>query len=248
MRLGIGAEEVEDTQSVSTSDYQVQGVFKCEIKNRFLCQVNLAGDDVVCYIPSSCRLSNFIDLTNRNVLLKPVKSKNAKTKYSVYAFEFKKSYILLNLSQANRVVETQINRKHFAFLGKRENVIREAAISGYKSDLFIKDTNTIIEIKSIISFNKETMFPSMYSACALKQLTEIAGLLDNGYKVCYIFVSLTSYVKSLTIDVTKTKYFDLFSKCIEKGMVCYGFSLKFKDGEPIIHSKLHINLKACDIF
>jgi len=239
---------VDHTEALTTSDCYVQGIFKCEIKNRFLCQVNVAGDDAVCYIPSSCRLSNFLDLTNRNVLLKPVNGKNAKTKYSVYAVEYKKSYILLNLSQSNRVIENQINRRCFAFLGKRKNVIREAVIAGYKSDLFIKDTNTIIEIKSILSFNKETMFPSMYSNRALKQLADIAELLDKGYKVCYIFVSLNSYVKSLTIDVTKTNYFDLFRKCIEKGMVCCGFSLKFKEGEVTIHSRLHINLKACDIF
>ena len=71
---------MDDTQSVITLDDYVKGVFKCEIKNRFLCQVNVAGEDLVCYIASSCRLSNFLDLTNRNVLLKLVKGKNAKTK------------------------------------------------------------------------------------------------------------------------------------------------------------------------
>ena len=235
---------MEDTQSVSNSDNILQGIFKYEIKNRFLCQVNVAGEDVICYIPSSCRLSNFLDLTNRKVLLKTVNGKKSKTKYSVYAVEYKKSYILLNLSQTNRIIENQINRRYFSFLGKRKNVIREAVIAGYKSDLFVKDSNTIIEIKSILSFDKETKFPSMYSKRALKQLSDISELLEKGYNVCYIFVSLNSNVKSLVIDVTKTNYFDLFSKCIEKGMVCHGFSLKFIDGEPKIHSKLQINLKT----
>ena len=232
---------MDHTRTLTTSDDYVQGVFKCEIKNRFLCQVNVAGNDVICYIPSSCRLSNYFDITDRNVLLKPVKDKNARTKYSVYAVEHEKNYILLNLSQSNRVIENQINRRYFSFLGKRKNVIREAVIAGYKSDLFVKDTNTIIEIKSILSFDKETKFPSMYSKRALQQLSDISELLDKGYNVCYIFVSLNSNVKSLVIDVTKTNYYDLFSKCIEKGMVCHGFSLKFIDGEPKIHSKLQIN-------
>lgn len=43
-------------------DY-VYGTFQAEIKNRFLCSVNIGGKDAVCYIPSSCRLSNFIDMT-----------------------------------------------------------------------------------------------------------------------------------------------------------------------------------------
>ena len=77
-------------------------------------------------------------------------------------------------------------------------------------------------------------------------MADIAELLDKGYKVCYISVSLNSYIKSLTIDVTKTDYFDLFRKCVEKGMVYYGFSIKFKDGEPIIYSRLQLYLKECD--
>ncbi len=239
--------EVNHTEALTTSDDYVHGVFRCEIKNRFLCQVNVAGSDVICYVPSSCRLSNFFDLTSRKVLLKPVKNKNAKTKYSVYAVEFNNSYILLNLSHLNRVIENHLNRRYFSFLGKRKTIIREAVIDGYKSDLFIKDTNTIVEIKSILSFSRDTIFPSLYSRRALKQLGEIAELLKKGYKVCYIFVSLNSHVKSLTIDMKNTDYVDLFNKCIERGMVCYGFSLKFEDREPTIYSRLSVNVKPYDI-
>lgn len=58
-------------------DY-VYGTFQNEIKNRFLCSVNIDGKDVICYIPSSCRLSNFIDMTGRTVLLRPIEASNAK--------------------------------------------------------------------------------------------------------------------------------------------------------------------------
>ena len=44
------------------------GIFKKELKNRFLCLVEIDGEDTLCYIPSSCRLSNFIDLTGKEVL------------------------------------------------------------------------------------------------------------------------------------------------------------------------------------
>lgn len=51
------------------------GIFKTEIKNRFLCTVNVDGIDTLCYIPSSCRLSNFINMNGRGVLLLPIKEK-----------------------------------------------------------------------------------------------------------------------------------------------------------------------------
>lgn len=220
----------------------IQGIFREEIKNRFLCLVNVDGADVVCYIPSSCRLSNFLDLTNRIVLLKPVITKNARTKYSVYAVKYGKNYILLNLSQSNRVIEEQIGRRYFSFLDKRKSVSRETMVSGYKSDLFIRDTNTIVEIKSILAFEKEALFPTVYSERALNQLSNIMRLLDEGYKVCYIFVSLNPRVKTLAINRDIPDFFDLFSKCAQNGMQYCGFSIQLKNGKPTLYSRVTIKL------
>ena len=139
----------QDTQMVSSQDV-ISGIFKEEIKNRFLCLVNVNGEDTLCYIPSSCRLSNFIKLEGRTVLLKPVVSAYARTHYSVYAVKIGRSTVLLNLSMANRIVEQQLQRRSFAFLGKRSSVLREHMESGYKADLFIRDTNTIIEVKGLL--------------------------------------------------------------------------------------------------
>lgn len=100
-------------------DY-VYGTFQAEIKNRFLCSVNIGGKDAVCYIPSSCRLSNFIDMTGRTVLLRPIETPNTRTAYAVYAVKYRKGFILLNLAQTNRVIEAQIRRRYFSFLGVRK--------------------------------------------------------------------------------------------------------------------------------
>ncbi len=229
-------------QTADVPDTCIQGIFKKEIKNRFLCLVNVDGVDVVCYIPSSCRLSNFLDLSNRIVLLKPVITKNARTKYSVYAVKYGRNYILLNLSQSNRVIEEQIGRRYFSFLGKRKSVSRETTVSGYKSDLFIRDTNTIVEIKSILAFERETLFPTVYSERSLKQLVNILRLLDEGYKVCYIFVSLNPRVKVLEINRDISDFFDLFCKCAKKGMQYCGYSVRLENSEPTLYAQVSIKL------
>ena len=46
-----------------------RGIFKEELKNRFLCLVEVDGEDTLCYIPSSCRLSNFVSMAGKTVLL-----------------------------------------------------------------------------------------------------------------------------------------------------------------------------------
>lgn len=221
----------------------IQGIFKEELKNRFLCLVEVNGVDTLCYIPSSCRLSNFIDLTGKKVILSPVISSNSRTKYSVYALSLDDRYILLNMTQANKTIEANIHSRRFSFLGSRKHLKKEHCVKDYKSDLFIEDTNTVIEIKSILSFDKKALFPTIYSQRAIDQLIKIKQLLNNGYKVCYLFVSLSPYVQQVEINSEIHEYYNLFKKSVSNGMMVRGYSLNIKDNIPIIHSKLQIVIK-----
>ena len=161
-------------QTVLTPEYKT-GIFKQELKNRFLCEVEIDGVSTVCYVPSSCHLSNFLKLKGKKVLLLPTQSKDTRTKYALFAVPFKKSHIILNSSLANKVVENNIHSRRFSFLGQRSHVIKEHYINGYKSDLFIQDTNTIIEIKSVISTEKLAFFPTVFSERSI----------NSGRSCCY---------------------------------------------------------------
>lgn len=218
------------------------GIFKVELKNRFLCVVEVDGEDTLCYIPASCRISSFIDLTQREVLLSPVISHNARTKYSVYALSDRNGFILLNLSKANEAVANNLRSKRFSFLGKREHIRKEHNVDGYKSDIYIEDTCTIVEIKSILSFakDKNAIFPSVYSQRAIDQLRSLNNLMEAGYNVCYIFVSLNSNIKQLALNIEAKEYRETFKRCVKKGMKVKGVSIKLINGNPIIHSSLPV--------
>lgn len=226
---------------IKSIDY-VYGTFQTEIKNRFLCSVNIDGEEVTCYIPSSCRLSNFIDMTERTVLLKPIETPNARTPYAVYAVKHRKNFILLNLAQANRVVEAQIRRRYFSFLGVRKNVQREYKIGNYKTDLFIHDTNTLVEIKSTLAFSRESTFPTVYSERAVKQLKEISRLLDEGYRACYVLVSLNPSVKEIVINAEVEDYYKEFIECVKKGMAYCAFSVRLREQTPELHAKIKVTV------
>ena len=219
-----------------------RGIFKEELKNRFLCLVEVDGEDTLCYIPSSCRLSNFVSMAGKTVLLSPVAATDARKKYSVEALAVGHEFVLLNMSKANKVVIDNIHSRRFAILGKRSSIKKECTIAGYKSDLYIEDTKTVVEIKSILSFRGETEFPSVYSQRAVDQLMKIEDLLEKGYRACYVFVSLNPKVKQLTLNNELITYRDAFHNCIEKGMVVKGVAIKLKDGEPLIWSSLKINV------
>ena len=160
-------------QTVDTQTNFIEGIFVQELKNRFLCEVLIDGASTVCYVPSSCHLSNFLVLKGKKVLLVPTQVPNARTKYALFAVRYRRSYILLNTSMANRAVENSIHSRRFAFLQKRAFVLKEHRINNYKADLYIQDSSTVIEIKSIISTDVRASFPTVFSERTQKQLTQL---------------------------------------------------------------------------
>lgn len=221
------------------------GIFETEIKNRFLCSVCIDGETITCYIPSSCRLSNFIDLRGRTVLLKPNTASQARTTYTLYAVKCGRRFIPVTLVQVNSVVAAALNKRRFSFLGKRQEIIREHRIGNYKSDLYIVDTKTLIEIKSILSLEKEALFPSIYSERAINQLKEIRSLLNAGYRACYVLVSLNSGVEKVAINRSIADYYKLFQECVNKGMICYAASIRL-DAEmrPQLYKRIGFSVPA----
>lgn len=80
---------------MNISDGFKTGIFIRELKNRFLCEVEIESEKMVCYVPSSCHLSNFLKLSKKEVLLVPNTSPKSKTSYALFAVPYKKNYIVL---------------------------------------------------------------------------------------------------------------------------------------------------------
>lgn len=217
----------------------ITATFIKELKNRFLCEVEIDGEHVVCYVPSSCHLSNFLKLEGQKVLLVPTQTKNTRTQYALFAVPYKRSYIILNTSMANRAIENSIHSRRFSDLGKRKTVIKEHYVEGYKSDLFISDTGTVIEIKSVLSTEDTAQFPTVFSERTLKQLEKIQNLMTKGYKVHYIIVSLNPYVKAIKI-IQDTQFAKQFSSCYENGMSIAAYSCRLKNSSVFIEQEIPI--------
>lgn len=225
-------------------DYIV-GTFVREEKNRFLCTVTVEGKDEECYIPSSCRLENFLELAGKEVLLRKNQGKNARTRFTVYALKIKNNYLMLRTAEANEIILCAIKNRRFAYLGKRTLIERECNIDGYKADLFLPETKTIIEIKSIITTCKIAVFPTVYSERAIKQLKKVKMLQQDGYKFVYIFVSLNPYVKAVCIseDVRQFEYKKWFIESVHNGMMCRAYTSKFDGNRSIIRGEIPIILE-----
>lgn len=218
----------------------VIGIFKKELKNRFLCEVQIDGEDVVCYVPSSCHLSNFLRLDGKKVLLVPTQAPNSRTPYALFAVPYKRNYIVLNTSMANRAIENSISGRRFSYLGKRKDVIKERTINGYKADLYLPSTKTIVEIKSVISIADHAKFPTVYSERTLKQLDSILELIQKGYRVCLAIVSLHPYIKTVDID-TGTCFYNELVKCMNAGLIIKAYTGRLQENRFVIDKEITIN-------
>lgn len=209
----------------------VKGIFVRELKNRFLCEVMISGVSTVCYVPSSCHLGNFLKLNGKTVLLTPTRTPNTRTAYALFAVPYKRNYILLNTSMANRAVEGSLQRRRFAFLGKRSHIFTEHQVNGYKADLFIEDTRTVLEVKSVLSLDTVAKFPTVFSERALNQLVKLQDLLMAGYRVHYCIVSLNPYVKAIQV-LSNTSFCPMLKDGIKNGMTVSGHACFVKAGKP----------------
>lgn len=227
-------------QTIKSDNKMITGIFIRELKNRFLCEVEINSEPVVCYVPSSCHLSNFLKLQKKEVLLIPTSTPQSRTQYALFAVPYKRNYIVLNTSLANRAIEKNIGSRLFAHLGKRKKVKREYNVSGYKCDLYIEDTDTILEIKSIISTNNIGLFPTVYSERTVRQLHQLQCFLSLGKKVSFCIVSLHPYLKEIVID-QNTEFYIQIKQCLDMGMRLHAYTTRLVRDEIKIEHEIPIS-------
>lgn len=219
----------------------ITGIFVEESKNRFLCTVIIDNKICECYVPSSSRIENYLNLKGREVLLTENKGINKRTRFSLFAVKYYNKYILINLNMVNRIVGAMILERNMKQLSGT-GIKREQTIEGYKTDLLVEENGevTIIEIKGVISAHREVKFPSVASERATMQLEKIKELLQRGYRVVYLIVSLSPIVKKIVLDPDFSEYYYLLNECVELGMRLKGFSLSYEEGSIIYNQTLRI--------
>ena len=89
----------------------------------------------------------------------------------------------------------------------------------------------------MLSFEKSAVFPSVYSKRAVRQLEMISSLLEQGYKGCYVIVSLNSAVDEIRINRDERQFYASFCRCVDKGMNYRGYAVALKNNKAIVIKK-----------
>lgn len=202
----------------------ITGIFIEECKNRFLCLVNIDGVVEECYVSSSSKLSNYISLKGKKVMLIKNGGKNLRTRYTLQAVWLHRRWVLLNLNIINDLVmETfkpsirkRINREHF--------------INDYKSDFYNVAAKEIIEAKGVLSEEETVCYPIVSCGRHLRQLTSFENLLMQGYSIRYIFVLMNPSIRSIVLNTKDVEVTEKFKRCVSAGMEIEFWTTRWYEG------------------
>lgn len=207
-----------------------KGIFLEECKNRFLCKVLLRGTEELCYISSSSKLSHFITLAGREVLLKKNSSTKSRTSYTVQAVKAEQGYILLNLNFINKLLGEEFIKPDSLYAGAKTICCEKKLGNILKVDFLIEgDSTIIVEAKGIISEGYSVKFPAMVVERAMQQLQVFAKLMEEGFLVNYYIVLMNPAIEQVRLDKSIVVFSRLFKKCLKKGMEVYIYKVLWRD-------------------
>lgn len=198
--------------------------FISEGHNRFISLIELEDKIIECYVPSSSKLSTYLKLEGKEVLV----SKNLKsrrTSYSLFAVSYYNKYIILNLNLVNKLLLNYLKETR-----SFKNYFLEKNFLDYKTDILfetLEEEYLIIEAKGIIGTNKKCNFPIKHSDRAINQLEALNKLLDKGIKVEYYLVCLSPIIQEIHIDTNDTLFYKALNQCRKNGMLIKAISINY---------------------
>ena len=218
----------------------IKGLYVRELTNRFRCEIEIDDEICECYQPISFKLSKVMKPEGKEVLLSGIQKKKSDFKYSVYAIKTEENrYALLNLQMVNSIFEKEIYKNRFSYLGDRSVVKHEAKVDGLKTDLLIDDS-TIIEIKTIFSFDSTVLFPNLTSHRLLDQITKISENLGKGYRAVLILAVLTETPKKIIINSDNSEIKTTILRACQAGLNIKAYRIENVENAACVGEELEV--------
>lgn len=220
-----------------------ESVFIKEGKHRFICTILINNVLEECYVSSSSKLSNYIQLENCKILVSQNTNSKLRTRFTLEAAVIDKRLVYLNLNYTNNLYND-----YLLHLGYDNKIIqREMLINKLiKTDFFI-DNVGCVEVKSLLSNERCILFPDKTSKRICVQLKQYISLLQTGIPVTFAFIAMSKEIECLgwsSADVEND-----FKKAISLGLNIEAFCVEYDKNafklvkNDILRDHITVNLK-----
>ena len=203
-----------------------KAIFLEEANSRFICTVLKDKQVVECYISSSSKLSNYLPLTNCNILISKNKGKNIRTNYTLEAVEYNKRLYYVNFNKINNLYEAY----HLVDESENRKFHKEYLVDNIIKTDFYFENNECVEIKALLSKTNKIIFPDNSSYRIENQLLKYIELLKKNTHVTFCFIAMSNSITRFELNTKKKNAEDYFSKAISLGMEIKAYSVIYKSG------------------
>lgn len=182
---------------------------------RFLAEVDMCGKIIEVYVGNSAKVTKFIALNDKQVVLEPIENTDARCSYSLFAKDNGDIWLMLNLNKINDIFEEAYLAGGLRGYNIYGYGATEVQVEKYKADYYIESERMIIENKTIISNDDITCYPMEGTERSIIQLDNLYELLLKGYQVRYNFFILTPWTKQI---IWNEEYKKTLQRNIDRGM------------------------------
>lgn len=191
-----------------------KAVFISEGKNRFICNILYEDQILECYVPITCKLSRLISLEYKEILIKETTKVAKRTKYTLFAVQNEKNYLIVDTGFANHIVKAILAKTK-----KGDLFYPEQVIENYKCDFYSKTSKTLVEVKSVITEKETIVLPNIETNRTCRQLKILCSLLSQGYKAMFFVVSFAPKVKEIHFNTKQEMGQSLFTLIKNGGQI-----------------------------
>ena len=209
-----------------------KAVFMSEGKGRFVCNILYNDEILECYVPITCKLSSLISLADKEVLIRETTKAAKRTKYTLFAVQNDKDYLIVDTGFANHIVKEILTETKNGDLFYPEQVVEK-----YKCDFYSKTSKTLVEVKSIITTDQVLLIPNMKTQRAIIQLQNICSLLSKGYRAEYFIVAFAPKIEKIEFD-TKERVGKLLAEVIRLGGKISCIKISLDESHKVHRDKL----------
>lgn len=180
----------------------LEAIFIKEGKYRFICTILINNNFEECYVSSSSKLSKYINLDNKKIVVSENNDKNLRTSYTLEAVEIEDKFLYLNFNNANNLY-----KKYLLSIGIEEDTIqREIFVNEFVKTDFLINSVRCIEVKSLLSSEKEIIFPDKSSKRISQQLQQYINLLKIKTPITFSFIDMSNNITNLEWLNNKIQY------------------------------------------
>lgn len=216
---------------------------------RFLSDITLAnGECINAYVPNTGAMTTCWE-KGWKVLISKSDNPKRKMPYTLELTHNKKTWICVNTSITNKLVQEALDSNTINELKGYESIQPEKKICDSRLDFYLSNhpthSDAYVEVKNVTLLGEDNtaLFPDSISTRGQKHLKDLIKIKESGLRAVMLYVvnreDADSFSPAIKID---SKYAELLKEANSKGVEILVYQSKISETEIKIYKKLKVKL------